>query len=154
MTDLSLIVEDRTFVVHRSVLFARCPKFYQSHVKSHTEVKLEGVKSSVFPLLLEFLYTDRVGVSKDIASELEKIAKLFELPRLEAICKQKSSFVKKIPPPSFSNDMIRLLESGELADIEFRVEGKTIKAHKVITSFNSSKGYFGCSVRILSCLVD
>jgi len=145
MTDLSLVVEDRTFVVHQSVLFARCPKFYKSHVKSHNEVKVEGVKSFVFPLLLEFLYTDRVGVSKDIASELEKVAKLFELPRLEAICKQKSSFTK-VPPPSFSNDMIRLLESGELADIEFRVEGKSIKAHKVIISFDLSKVYLGCSM--------
>jgi len=45
--------------------------------------------------------------------------------------------VWQVPPPSLGHDMAQLLESGQAADVRFKVEEEELAAHKFILTARS-----------------
>ena len=43
----------------------------------------------------------------------------------------------QVPPPSLGHDMAQLLESGQAADVRFKVEEEELPAHKFILTARS-----------------
>jgi len=78
--------------------------------------------------LLEYLYTDNVK-EEHRNHNLLKLADEYCLPRLREICEQGD-----ISASTFLNEMKNALHVGLFSDITFVVEGKEIKAHKLILS--------------------
>ena len=75
------------------ILCLRCPYFHNMLTGEYMESKantivVEEVKYSTFLLLMEYLYTDYVEISIDIAMELFQVADRFAIDRLKALCEQ------------------------------------------------------------------
>jgi hypothetical protein len=58
-------------------LAARCNEFYQE-IKNQTLVKLD-FEPEAFALFLEFVYCDRVSISKELAQDILAISKYFKV---------------------------------------------------------------------------
>jgi RCC1 and BTB domain-containing protein len=90
-SDVAFLVEGQVIHAHRVVLASRCAHFramFLSGMKEsrETEVKIMDTRALVFTALMQFLYTDVVDVSPDIAIELFVLADLYALDRLKAQC--------------------------------------------------------------------
>ncbi len=65
LCDVSLVVGDRVFHAHRTVLAASSPYFHAMFTgnlaeKAQSEIPLDGVSPDVFSKLLQFIYSGRV----------------------------------------------------------------------------------------------
>ena len=54
-----------------------------------------------------------------------------------ASCHSKQRVAVQVPAPSLGHDMAQLLESGQAADVRFKVEEEELAAHKFILSARS-----------------
>eukprot|EP01114_Cavostelium_apophysatum_P015328 TRINITY_DN4148_c0_g2_i2.p1 TRINITY_DN4148_c0_g2~~TRINITY_DN4148_c0_g2_i2.p1 ORF type:complete len:779 (+),score=239.68 TRINITY_DN4148_c0_g2_i2:397-2733(+) len=142
-SDLTFEVEGKLVYGHKSIIFYRCPKMKSQllfdsrfrHLRGENPIhKVLGVKHSVFLGLLFYLYCDHLRVPPHLTRDLAKLAKIYRLPRLEAMCLRGISkeLHSTIPESTFSSDMSRALNDPELSDVKFRLEGETIFAHKAI----------------------
>jgi speckle-type POZ protein len=100
-TDLSFIVDDETFPVHRVVLAARSPVFRAELFGSMAEatmpsITLRDITPTTFKAMLRFIYTDEFpaedepeGSSTDMIQNLLVAADRYALNRLKFICAHK-----------------------------------------------------------------
>ena len=65
----------------------------------------------------------------DIKSELHNIAQLLQLPSLLHALR---SYGKAIPPPSLSEDLVRISNNERTADVVLETDGKDFKCHSVV----------------------
>jgi len=89
-----------------------------------------------------YVYSDRVGVHTQNAEDFLRIAEVFQVPRLRAICQQKLNmninFIKgQIPPASLVKDMQSLVNDSIHSDVSFEIESKIVPAHKVVLASRS-----------------
>ena len=90
LSDITFIVEGRRVYAHK-LLCLRCPYFYNmltgEYMESRaSELTIEDVRYEIFILFLEFLYSDAVEVTLDVAMELFQTADRFGVDRLKTIC--------------------------------------------------------------------
>ncbi|XP_047042746.1 BTB/POZ and MATH domain-containing protein 2-like [Lolium rigidum] len=100
-TDVSFIVNDKTFPAHRAVLAARSPVFRAELFGSMAEatmssITLHDITPATFKVMLRFIYTDELPVEDEhLDSSIEMIQNLlaaadrYALDRLKFICAQK-----------------------------------------------------------------
>ncbi|CAG0902428.1 unnamed protein product [Cyprideis torosa] len=92
-SDITLLVEDRKFAVHKNILAA------QSHVfasmfdhdmleKQTGEVKITDFSSEVIEELLRFMYTGKVQNIERISEDLFSAAAKYDLKSLQGICEK------------------------------------------------------------------
>ena len=92
LSDITFVVENRRVYAHK-LLCLRCPYFYNmltgEYMESRaSELLVEDVRYDIFLLLLEFLYSDRVDVTLDVAMELFQAADRFGVDRLKKRCEE------------------------------------------------------------------
>eukprot|EP00638_Chattonella_subsalsa_P015437 CAMPEP_0117818270 /NCGR_PEP_ID=MMETSP0949-20121206/1148_1 /TAXON_ID=44440 /ORGANISM="Chattonella subsalsa, Strain CCMP2191" /LENGTH=452 /DNA_ID=CAMNT_0005656753 /DNA_START=128 /DNA_END=1486 /DNA_ORIENTATION=+ len=92
LSDVTFIVEGRP--VYAKILCMRCTYFkamFMGEMKEsrEREITLQDVRYPIFLALLEYLYTDEVNVSLDIAMELLQAADQFGVERLKKMCESK-----------------------------------------------------------------
>ncbi|XP_013385052.1 rho-related protein racA [Lingula anatina] len=104
------------------------------------------IKGAAFVQVLEFLYTGVPDLKDDISDqeldEITRVAKIFQLPHLETICRNKKNEEEFLNPSigTFLNDLTGqslkelFLNQPEWADIVFIVEGQKVYAHRVVLS--------------------
>ncbi|KAK1692941.1 hypothetical protein QYE76_009638 [Lolium multiflorum] len=100
-TDVSFIVNDKTFPAHRAVLAARSPVFRAELFGSMAEatmpsITLHDITPATFKVMLRFIYTDELPVEDEhLDSSIEMIQNLlaaadrYAIDRLKFICAQK-----------------------------------------------------------------
>ncbi|XP_033732152.1 rho-related protein racA-like [Pecten maximus] len=114
----------------------------------HTMVELSAdIKPKTFVRVLEFLYSgvpkltnDDDEIDQDELADVMKISNIFKLPRLTEICQNCLTEQEFLNPSigTYLNDetgqkMKELyFNKPEMADVAFRVEGRTIYAHKTV----------------------
>jgi len=91
LSDIELRVEGRSIPAHRVVLAARCDHFSRMLLSGMKEaqageVEITGIRHEVFMAMLEYLYTDQMDFTPDIALELLSAADRFGLDRLKREC--------------------------------------------------------------------
>lgn len=92
LSDITFVVEGRRVYAHK-LLCLRCPYFYNmltgEYMESRaSELIVEDVRYDIFLLFLEFLYSDRVEVTLDVAMELFQAADRFGVDRLKKRCEE------------------------------------------------------------------
>jgi len=92
LSDITFVVEGRRVYAHK-LLCLRCPYFYNmltgEYMESRaSELVVEDVRHDIFLLFLEFLYSDRVDVTLDVAMELFQAADRFGADRLKKRCEE------------------------------------------------------------------
>lgn len=97
-SDVTFVVSGHRIHAHRAILAKRCEHFaamFRSGMREslEREICIPNIPSSIFKLMLEFLYTDGVKINIDIeqAVDLYVAADLYQLDRLKEMC----SFVVK-----------------------------------------------------------
>eukprot|EP01120_Amphizonella_sp_Union-15-10_P009475 TRINITY_DN3591_c0_g1_i1.p1 TRINITY_DN3591_c0_g1~~TRINITY_DN3591_c0_g1_i1.p1 ORF type:complete len:554 (-),score=106.73 TRINITY_DN3591_c0_g1_i1:56-1717(-) len=150
-SDIKFKIHGTTLHGHKAIIFPRCQYLRQMasmyrrfSLKSETdEIEIPGMDLKVFQALLYFLYTDHLKVPPHLTSKLERIAKIYKLPRLVALCKQYNKFSESvgghedlsswIPPSIFSIQMQEAVNDPFYADVEFKlVDGTIVAGHKAI----------------------
>lgn len=96
LCDVRLVVGDSQFAVHRLVLAASSPYFAAllsggMSESSKDVVQILGVESSIFQLLLDFIYTGLVSISPANVQELLTAADMLQLTEVVNLC---SDFLK------------------------------------------------------------
>lgn len=136
LSDLTILSEDGTnFSAHRAILSARSPYFYKlfSEQPDLKQISIEADHATIMTLL-QFIYTDDTTLSKSIAAKnsiIYKLAKLYELPRLQESCQVINEEIDSTSPPTLSKDIEKILNNPNyFPDFVFLVENKKIFAHK------------------------
>lgn len=95
--DITIKINEETFIAHKYVLAARSPvfkaQFFGSMMESKmASLKIEDVRADVFKVLLQFIYTDMLPtevVSYEMAQHLLVAADRYWLERLRMLCEKK-----------------------------------------------------------------
>lgn len=92
-TDLILSVEEVAFPSHRSVMVAVSPYFramFTSGMREirEEEVELKGIRSDIFGILLDFIYTCRLAINEDNAQEMLEMASFLQIVPAVNACSQ------------------------------------------------------------------
>jgi len=90
-SDVTFIVEDMPIYAHRSFLSVRSDHFramFSSGMIESTsnEIVIQSIQHKVFLALMEFMYTDTVQVSPEVAIQLYVAADLYCVERLKGLC--------------------------------------------------------------------
>ena len=93
LSDVTFLVEGRQVLAHK-VLCLRCTYFKalltgEMAEARQREVVINDVRHPIFLALLEYLYTDNVDISLEIAMELFQAADQFGVDRLKRMCESK-----------------------------------------------------------------
>lgn len=93
MSDVTLIVNDRSFEVHKCILGARSPVFHAMFNVDMTEkqsnrVTLDDLDEDVMQELLIFIYGGKTPNLSRMATDLLAAADRFALDRLKVICEE------------------------------------------------------------------
>merc|ERR1712039_477105 len=93
LSDVAFIVEGKPVYAHK-LLCMRCSYFQamfegQMREARQNTVTINNVSQRVFLALLEYLYTDEVEISLDIAMDLFVVADQFGVERLKRLCEKK-----------------------------------------------------------------
>ncbi|OWF34060.1 rho-related protein racA-like [Mizuhopecten yessoensis] len=116
--------------------------------RRHTLVELSAdIKPKTFVRILEFLYAgllrftnDKDMIEQDELADVMRIADMFEIPRLRDICQNYLSEQEFLNPSIATcvNEETKetmkeiYFNKPEMADVTFKVEGRTIYAHKSV----------------------
>ncbi|KAK2139707.1 hypothetical protein LSH36_1645g00004 [Paralvinella palmiformis] len=97
--DISFIVHDQSFSVHRCVLAARCRYFadlFVSKWEDRSEIKLKNklITPHAFKALLQFLYTARLNVHLDHVDDVLLLAKHCKMTNLTHQIEEKKTEVE------------------------------------------------------------
>lgn len=89
--NLSIIVENREFRVHKEILAAKSPVFlamFENEMKEKQEkqVNIEDINANVFKEVLRYIYTNTVNDLNTHAENLFKAADKYNLSKLTIIC--------------------------------------------------------------------
>ena len=92
LSDIAFIVDGRKVYAHK-LLCSRCLYFHNMFTGEYresraSEIAIEDVRYDIFLLFLEFLYTDRVSVTVDVAMDLFQVADRFGVDRLKSRCEE------------------------------------------------------------------
>lgn len=133
------IYENVTFVSSKNYSFLLCLfHLLQNRFTNTTDnvLTLTGVRYNIFMVFLRYLYTDHLKISFHFAGDLAKLARKFQLPRLETLCKKlviKSKHNNSAMPNStFALDLQQAINDPESADLKFIVQDETVLAHRAI----------------------
>lgn len=89
MSDVTFLVEGKVVHAHR-LLCMRCPYFRAVFETTTDEtIAIGSVSHNVFLAFLEYLYTDEVEITLDIAMDLFTAADTFGVERLKRLCEKK-----------------------------------------------------------------
>jgi len=89
--DVVFVVEGKPIYAHRAILAVRC-EFFMNLFKSgmresdEMEVKITDFRYPIFLALIEYIYTDLVDVTPEVAIELFVVADMYMLTRLKLLC--------------------------------------------------------------------
>lgn len=105
-----------------------------------TEFTISNVKYPIFYALVMYLYTDHLVIPPHLTRDLALLAKLWDLPRLEALCsratyrswRQGHGVDISIPNTSFAPEMKLAVNLKQFSDLSFLVNGERIYSHRVI----------------------
>ncbi|CAG0905143.1 unnamed protein product, partial [Cyprideis torosa] len=92
-SDITLVVEDRKFALHKNILAAQSPVFasmfdHDMLEKQTGEVKITDFSAEVIEELLRFMYTGNVRNIERISEDLFSAAAKYDLERLQGICEK------------------------------------------------------------------
>ena len=92
-SDVTIVVEDKEFKVHKSILSARSPVFEKMFQHSMEEnirnrVRIEDLDSEVVHEMLTFIYTGNAPNIKDKVEALFYAADRFALDHLKILCEE------------------------------------------------------------------
>jgi hypothetical protein len=93
LSDVTFVVESKPVYAHK-LLCMRCSYFramFEGHMREAQQktITINNVSYRVFLVLLEYLYTDEVEISLDIAMDLFVAADQFGIERLKRLCEKK-----------------------------------------------------------------
>uniref|UniRef100_A0A0K0FD94 Speckle-type POZ protein-like (inferred by orthology to a human protein) n=1 Tax=Strongyloides venezuelensis TaxID=75913 RepID=A0A0K0FD94_STRVS len=91
--DCVIKVEDTEIQVHKAILSARSPVFYDIFTsasdKSQTNIiEIKGFSAEVVRKMLKYIYTDEISDIQNMANQMFEIANIYELDRLKAFSEQ------------------------------------------------------------------
>lgn len=130
-----------TFPCHRAILAARS-KYFRGYFLTAQRMKESreepnGMLEQVFlscdsantltiRYLLEYIYTDTLSAPPHKRRQLADLAEFVLIPRLCVLCRQSASYKEKkavndyfIPPSSFEEDLLSIIQSNDFADVKF-----------------------------------
>lgn len=94
-TDVSIIVRDRQFEAHKSMLSARSPVFaamfeHPTKEKISNQIVVHNIEADVFQEVLRYIYTGRIPSSRmeEVAAELFYAADKYLLEKLKQECEK------------------------------------------------------------------
>jgi leucine-zipper-like transcriptional regulator 1 len=93
LSDVTFIIENRSVYAHKLMLM-RCTYFSalflgQMREATMDTIPIEQVRFDIFLMVLEYLYTDQLGITFGNAMELFEAADLFCIHRLKTMCEKR-----------------------------------------------------------------
>ena len=127
-----------------------CQMLQSSKKQGFTNLLISSVEYEIMKIVIEFIYLDDIqNIDLCSSSELYKVyetAKIFKLTRLIVL----SSKLLEIPGKvtggdlsenpnisTFSEDMIKAFRNANFCDVQIKVGGKIIEAHKCFLRYGS-----------------
>lgn len=143
MPDLYLRVEQNIFPVHKVILSARSKVFKAMFAigmnrKADNCIEMKDVDAETLQELLTYLYSNTINFNMGCvrAASLYDAADKYALePLCYALCD--SNFGNLNIPEVISQDMLEVLRTGILADLDIKLGHSTYPVHKVILSARS-----------------
>lgn len=128
--------------------------------KLEKEILVENIPYDIFIEVLKYLYTgisiafvhphiDILECAIELLLGIQKVAKEFQLERLELLCEKKlnrDTFDKMVPPSTLLADFTKARKDQKYTDLTLKLDDHTIECHRVpflLKFFLIQKGHFG-----------
>ncbi|KAF7706032.1 kelch-like protein 6 [Silurus meridionalis] len=124
LTDVILSVQEEKFPCHRAVLAATSLYFrtmFCTDLREKYEecVNIQGIDAEDMKMLLDYIYTSRVHITKDNVQKTLEAASLFQFPRVMEAC---SHFLSESLHPENCVGVLRLADTHSLEELKNRVQ--------------------------------
>ncbi|XP_008551648.1 TD and POZ domain-containing protein 1-like [Microplitis demolitor] len=93
-SDVTLVVGNKEFKAHKSILMARCPEFFRMFTINElnrineSKIVIPKMDPKIFEMILEFIYTDKVSDVENNVVMLLEVANKYQLQPLKELCQE------------------------------------------------------------------
>jgi hypothetical protein len=140
LSDMTLIVKNTQFHLHKAILYARS-EFFRQLLEANPQdtvyrIQDDSLNLTLFTCLLKYLYSDVITSVNQISEfhydEFLKICEKYAMEHMQRIKKYLSLKYSGILTSNISKDLEKMVHNELFVDVKFKVNSDLIKAHKVV----------------------